>query len=264
MQILSRYLPRTDFSSYEDFLAGYRVEVPEGFNFAFDVVDQRAALTPDARALVWCDAAGREASFTYAQVKAWSDRAANVFAAAGVGKGDAVMLVLKRRFEFWFALLGLHKLGAVAIPATHLLREKDIVYRVEAAGVRMIVSVNDPDLIAGIEAAAARTPGLRAKALVGGAREGWLNFGAALERAPTAFARPGGEAAAGGRDPMLIYFTSGTTGLPKMVLHDFTYPLGHLLTARFWQNVAAAASISRTSSASSTLTIIRTSAARIR
>jgi acetyl-CoA synthetase len=236
--LLSRFLARTEFASYEEFFAQYRVDVPEGFNFAYDVVDELAARSPEARALVWCDPAGREASFTFAEVKAWSDRAANLFAAAGVGKGDAVMLVLKRRVEFWFALLGLHKLGAVAIPATHLLRAKDIVYRVDAADVRMIVSVDEPEIVAQIEAATVHTPGLRAKALVGGRRDGWLDFRRALERAPAAFARPAGTAAAGGADPMLIYFTSGTTGLPKMVLHDFTYPLGHLLTARYWQNLS--------------------------
>jgi acetyl-CoA synthetase len=235
--LLSRYLPRAEFASYEDFLANFRVEVPAGFNFAYDVVDERAALTPDERALVWCDAAGREASFSFAELKAWSDRAANVFAAAGVRKGDAVMLVLKRRFEFWFALLGLHKLGAVTIPATHLLRVKDFVYRVQAAEVRMILGVGEPGLLAQIDEAAAQCPGLRVKALVGGAREGWLDFNEALGRAPSGFPRPTGAAAAGGGDPMLIYFTSGTTGPPKMVLHDFTYPLGHIVTARYWQNV---------------------------
>jgi acetyl-CoA synthetase len=238
VEILSRYLPRTGFDSYEEFFAGCRIVAPEGFNFAYDVVDERAARTPGAAALVWCDGAGREATFSFADLRAWSDRAANVFAAAGVAKGDAVLLLLKRRYEFWFALLGLHKLGAVAIPATHQLRAKDIAYRVEAAGVRMIVSVGDPELLGQVDAAAAHCPGLRTKALVGGARAGWLDFGAALERAPAAFARPTGGAAAGGGDPMLVYFTSGTTGLPKMVLHDFTYPLGHLVTARFWQNLS--------------------------
>ena len=237
--MLSRYLPRADFVSYEDFLENYRVAVPAGFNFAFDVVDEIAARDPQRRALVWCDAAGRKASFTFAEVKAWSDRAANVFAAAGVHKGDAVLLVLKRRYEFWFALLGLHKLGAVAVPATHLLREKDIAYRVERAEVRLILSVGEPELQNQIDAAAARCPGLRTRAFIGGGapRDGWLDFSAALERAPAAFPPPAGAAAAGGSDPMLLYFTSGTTGLPKMVLHDFTYPLGHLLTARFWQNL---------------------------
>ncbi|HEY6000457.1 MAG TPA: AMP-binding protein [bacterium] len=180
MEILSRFLPRAEFSSYDDFFSNFRVEVPAGFNFAFDVVDERAARTPQAPALVWCDPDGREAAFTFADVKAWSDRAANVFAAAGVKKGDAVMLVLKRRYEYWFALLGLHKLGAVAIPATHLLREKDIVYRVRAAKIGAIVSVGEPGLLAHVDAAAAQCPELRVKAHVGGgARPGWLDFSAA-------------------------------------------------------------------------------------
>jgi acetyl-CoA synthetase len=238
VEILARFLPRAEFASCDDFRENFRAEVPAGFNFAYDVLDARAARTPDAPALVWCNPEGREAAFTFAEVRAWSERAANVFAAAGVRKGDAVMLVLKRRYEYWFALLGLHKLGAVAIPATHLLREKDIVYRVRAADVRVILSVGEPGILAQIDAAAAQCPGLRVKAHVaGGARAGWLDFSAAMESAPAAFPRPAGDAAAGGADHMLIYFTSGTTGLPKMVLHDFTYPLGHILTARYWQNL---------------------------
>ena len=235
--MLEKYLSRLEFSSYEDFIENFKITVPERFNFAWDVMDELAAKTPDAPALVWCDEKGAEATFTYAQLKVWSDRTANFFAAAGIGKGDPVMLILKRRYEFWFAILALHKLGAIAIPATHLLTTKDIVYRDKAADVKMIVSVGDPVVQAHVEEAQVQSPTLVVKATLGGAREGWLDFTAGVEKASANFTRPTGDADARNTDIMLLYFTSGTTGMPKMVMHDFTYPLGHILTAKYWQNV---------------------------
>ncbi|MDA8426138.1 MAG: AMP-binding protein [Treponema sp.] len=235
--MLEKYLPRLDYTSYEDFVEGFRVSVPESFNFAYDVMDDLARRKPGERALVWCDEKGAEATFTYAQLKTWSDKTANFFAAAGIGKGDPVMLVLKRRYEFWFCILALHKLGAVAIPATHLLTTKDIVYRNKAADIKMIVTVADTEVQARVDEAQAASPGLKAKACLGGARSGWLDFTAGVEKASEAFLRPTGEKASRNGDIMLLYFTSGTTGMPKMVLHDFTYPLGHILTAKYWQNV---------------------------
>jgi acetyl-CoA synthetase len=166
-----------------------------------------------------------------------SDKTANFFAAAGIGKGDPVMLILKRRFEFWFAILALHKLGAIAIPATHLLTTKDIVYRNKAADIKMIVSVDDADVLRRVDEAQSQTPSLVVKASLGGPREGWLQFTAEVERASEKFSRPSGERAAKSSDIMLLYFTSGTTGMPKMVMHDFTYPLGHIITAKYWQDV---------------------------
>jgi acetyl-CoA synthetase len=235
--MLEKYLSRQDYSSYEDFIEGFRINVPERFNFAYDVMDVLAKETPDARALVWCDEKGAEATFTYAQLKLMSDKTANFFAAAGIGKGDPVMLILKRRYEFWFAILALHKLGAIAIPATHLLTTKDIVYRDKAADIKMVVSVGDPVVQAHVEEAQAQSPTLVVKATLGGARAGWLDFTAGVEKASSAFARPAGDADAKNSDIMLLYFTSGTTGMPKMVMHDFTYPLGHILTAKYWQDV---------------------------
>ncbi len=235
--MLEKYLPRLDYTSYEDFVEGFHVSVPESFNFAYDVMDDLARRKPGERALVWCDEKGAEATFTYAQLKTWSDKTANFFAAAGIGKGDPVMLVLKRRYEFWFCILALHKLGAVAIPATHLLTTKDIVYRNKAADIKMIVTVADTEVQARVDEAQAASPGLKAKACLGGARSGWLDFTAGVEKASEAFLRPTGEKASRNGDIMLLYFTSGTTGMPKMVLHDFTYPLGHILTAKYWQNV---------------------------
>jgi acetyl-CoA synthetase len=235
--MLERYLPRTEYSSYEDFIENFRVDAPADFNFAYDVMDVLAKERPDAPALVWCDERGAEATFTYAQLKRMSDKTANFFAAAGIGKGDPVMLILKRRFEFWFAILALHKLGAIAIPATHLLTTKDIVYRNKAADIKMIVSVDDADVLRRVDEAQSQTPSLVVKASLGGPREGWLQFTAEVERASEKFSRPSGERAAKSSDIMLLYFTSGTTGMPKMVMHDFTYPLGHIITAKYWQDV---------------------------
>jgi acetyl-CoA synthetase len=149
------------------------------------------------------------------------------------------MLVLKRRYEYWFAVIALHKLGAVAIPATHQLTRKDYVYRIRAAGIRMIVTVGDEQVRRHVEAAAAET-GLAFRAMTGGhPPEGWLDFTAGVASASETLTRPTGDQTARPEDPMLIYFTSGTTGMPKMVLHNFLYPLGHILTARYWQHCRA-------------------------
>jgi len=234
--LLDRYAPGT-FSSYAEFRDHFRILVPDDFNFSYDVVDELAALKPDQPALVWCDATGRQASFTFAQLKHWSDKAANAFKAAGIGKGDPVMLILKRRYEYWFCILALHKLGAVGIPATHLLTAKDIIYRNNAASVKMIVAVNEPAVVAAIDQARAGSTTLEKTALVGGGAPGFLDFSAELEAASPAFTRPAGADASRNSDIMLLYFTSGTTGYPKMVQHNFTYPLGHILTAKHWQQV---------------------------
>ncbi|NTV91622.1 MAG: AMP-binding protein, partial [Clostridiales bacterium] len=235
--MLSNYVPRLDFKSYEDFYQNFTIKVPENFNFSYDVVDKIAAETPDKLAMVWCDDNGGEEFFTFAQMKYYSDKAANFFKSKGIKKGDPVMLILKRRYEFWFCHLALHKLGAVSIPATHLLTKKDIVYRCNAADIKMIVSVADAEVIQHINDAEADSPSLKMKAIVAGAAEGWIDFEAGLKAASSEFARPVGAEASANTDIMLLYFTSGTTGMPKMVQHNFTYPLGHILTAKFWQNV---------------------------
>jgi acetyl-CoA synthetase len=241
--MLERYLPRTQFSSYEDFRDNFDIKVPESFNFGFDVVDEWAKKEPERVALVWCDDEGREESYTYARLKEQSDRAASFFKSAGIRKGDPVMLILRRRHEFWTAILGLHKLGAVAIPATHLLTVKDIVYRDNAADIRMIVAIADPEIMARVDEAQAKSPSLAVKAFVpagSGASAPppsaeWIDFPAAVAAASPAFSRPAGAEATANSDRFLLYFTSGTTGMPKMVAHDFAYPLAHLITAAFWQ-----------------------------
>jgi acetyl-CoA synthetase len=237
-----RFLSQGEFKSYEDFYERFSLSIPENFNFAYDVIDQLAVERGGERALVWCDERGAEAEFTYSDMKRLSDKAASVFNAAGIGRGDPVMLILKRRHEYWPILLALHKIGAVAIPATHLLTVKDIVYRCGMADIAGIVCVDDEEVIRKVDEADAtlETP-LRVKAFVRSvhtrgeiaAFPAWADFNALASAASGAFVRPAQE----NPDIMLLYFTSGTTGMPKMVRHDFTYPLGHILTAKYWQCV---------------------------
>jgi len=226
-----------EFSSYEDFVENYKVNIPENFNYAFDVVDELATTNPAQLALVWCDAQGNHRNFTFGEIRRYSNRVANYLKSLGLKKGDPVMLILKRRYEFWFCLLALHKIGAIAVPATHLLTAKDIVYRNKAADIKMIISVAEDEVIKHIEAAEQESPSLKFKALVEGEREGWLSLEQGMENAEEDLVRPTAEEGTTNQDISLLYFTSGTTGYPKMVRHNFTYPLGHIVTAKYWQNV---------------------------
>jgi acetyl-CoA synthetase len=247
VSMIERFTTRHTFSSYEDFYANYAPVTPDNFNFAYDVLDALATEKPDAPALVWCDEKGAEASFSYAEMKRLSNQAACVFRAAGIGKGDPVMLILKRRWEYWAVLLGLHRIGAVAIPATHLLTAKDIAYRCAAADIVGIVCVDEQVMLSVDEAEAKlRKEGastLRYKAFVRSVHsapdmplgEGWVDFKALMQAAPIAFEKPASLNTSS--DRMLLYFTSGTTGMPKMVSHNFAYPLGHIVTAKYWQQV---------------------------
>ncbi len=235
--LLKRYMPRVDFESYEDFRDNYKISVPEDFNFGYDVVDAWAKEEPEKRALVWCNEDGEERVFTFRDISRLSNRAANFFSAHGVKKGSVVMLILRRRWEYWVCATALHKLGAVLIPGSLQLTKKDIAYRGNAAHIHGIVCVNDPFVIAQVEAAESEIASLKMKALVPEGREGWLDFHKELSKYPEEFPRPAGENAARWDDIMLVYFTSGTTGMPKMVQHNFAHPLGHVTTARYWQCV---------------------------
>ena len=237
MDLLNKFLPRVDFDSYEDFYENYQINIPKNFNFAFDVSDAIADSDPDKIAMVWCDDKGAEATFTFGEMKKSSNKAANFFHKIGIKKGDAVMLVLKRRYEFWFCLLALHKIGAIAIPATHLLTKKDIAYRNNAADIKMIVSVAEDEVARHIDEALEHSPKLELRVSVGGSYEGWLDFDKEIELQSEEFSRPTGEDGTKNDDISLLYFTSGTTGMPKMVQHNFTYPLGHITTAKYWHNV---------------------------
>ncbi|HHW49581.1 MAG TPA: AMP-binding protein [Clostridiaceae bacterium] len=235
--MLDKFLPRKEFDSYEDFYKNFKINIPENFNFAFDVVDEIAEKEPDKVAIVWCNDKGEEAFFTFGQLKEYSNKAANFFKSIGIKKGDPVMLILKRRYEFWFCLLALHKIGAICIPATHLLTAKDIIYRNNAADIKMIVCVAEDEVIRHVEDSIPKSPTLKYKALIGCNREGWYNLTEELEKASGIFNRPTGPDATCNNDISLLYFTSGTTGMPKMVQHNFVYPLGHIVTAKYWHEV---------------------------
>ncbi len=207
------------------------------FNFAFDCVDAIAAKYPDKLAMLHLDRNKTERRFTFEDMSRASSRAANYFKALGIRRGDRVMLVLKRHYQFWFAILGLHKLGAIAIPATNQLQAHDFSYRFNAAGISAILCTADGDAAHQVELAEAESPTLTTKILVGGSREGWHDFDqeytmyrSKFDRAPDA---PCGE------DLMLMFFTSGTTGYPKIAAHNYKYALGHYITAKYWHCVHA-------------------------
>lgn len=235
--LLERFLPRIEFDSYEDFKENYRVNVPEDFNFGFDVVDAWAAAEPEKKALVWCDEGDEDRTFTFTDIMKLSNRAANFFKARGVKKGSVVMLILRRRWEYWVCATALHKIGAVLIPGSLQLTKKDIAYRGQSADIHTIVCVNDDFVIRQVEEAAADVPSLQNKVIVAERRDGWLDFNEEIEKYSDIFPRPTGEDATRWDDVMLVYFTSGTTGMPKMVQHNFSYPLGHIVTAKYWQCV---------------------------
>ncbi|NDW09274.1 AMP-binding protein [Dysgonomonas sp. 520] len=233
--MLERFLKQTTYTSTNDFKENFKIDVPENFNFAYDVVDEWAKTDPDKIALLWTNEHGEHINFTFSDIKKQSDKAASYFMSLGIGKGDKVMLILKRRYEFWFAILGLHKIGAIAIPATHLLTKKDIIYRNNAADIKAIVVADEKLIQQHVDEAMADSPSIKHRIACGkNIPEGWDSFDQGLENAMP-FVRP--ENVNTNEDIMLLYFTSGTTGEPKMVIHNYTYPLGHIVTAKFWHNL---------------------------
>lgn len=237
MNLLNRFLERTEFESYEDFYKNYKLKYDEDFNFGFDVVDEYARICPTKKALVWCDDEGREKIINYGELSKYTNKTANYFKSLGIKKGDMVMLILKRHYEFWYSIIALHKLGAVTIPATHLLTKKDVVYRCNSAKIKMIVCADDDVVTKHIEDSLPETPTVKAIVVDRGEKEGWHSFEKGVEEASDVFERPDGDQKTTINDNMLLYFTSGTTGNPKMVCHNFAYPLGHIPTAAYWHNV---------------------------
>lgn len=227
-----------DFTDYEDFKKNCKLKTKQDFNFAYDIVDRYASDFPGKRALVWINDEGEEKTFTFDDISRESKRAAYWLVSKGIKKGDTVMLVLRRRYEWWILMPALHRIGAIVIPATDQLLQSDIEYRTNAADVKMIISYDNPIIQGEIEKSMPNSKTVQYLVTVGKEkRDGWINFHEEYEKAPAEFPRPVGEAATHNKDPMLLYFTSGTSGYPKMVLQDYDYPIGHIMTAKYWHGV---------------------------
>ncbi|MCI7035653.1 MAG: AMP-binding protein, partial [Spirochaetia bacterium] len=226
-----------DFKDYDDLKANCRFKTPENFNFAYDIVDRYTITEPGKRAMVWIDDNGEEKTFTFEDISRESKRVAYYFTTLGIKKGDAVMLMLRRRYEWWWIMMALHRIGAIAVPATTQLLEHDIEYRNNAAEIKMIVACDMPELQLEVEKAMAKSPSVKMLMTVGQKRDGWIDFHEEVAKYAPEFPRPVGDNATHNEDPMLLYFTSGTSGYPKMVLHNFLYPIGHIVTAKYWHGV---------------------------
>lgn len=233
--MIERFLKQTSFTSQEDYINNLEFIIPDHFNFAYDVMDLWAEEKPDKLALLWTNDEGECIRFSFRDIKEQSDRAAAYLMSLGIGKGDMVMLILKRRYEFWLAMLALHKIGAVAIPATHMLTTHDIVYRNNRAGVKAIICAGEDYIMQQVIGSKAESPTLETLVSIGPKQaDGFHDWHKEWNDAP-AFVRPEKNE---NDDTMLMYFTSGTSGEPKMVAHDFLYALGHLTTGVFWHNLS--------------------------
>ena len=240
-KMIERYLTQTQFSSEEDFREHLHFIVPDTFNFAYDVMDEWAKEAPDKLALLWTSERGEEVKTTFAGFKEQTDRTAAYFLSLGISRGDKVMLILKRHYQWWLAMMALCKIGAVAIPATHMLTKKDIVYRNRRASVKAIICVNDEYVTTQVRQSVPESPTVEVLVAVNSmvqrdspVPEGFHDWHKEWPEAP-AFVRP--EEVNTNGDTMLMYFTSGTSGEPKMVAHDYLYALGHLVTGVFWHNL---------------------------
>lgn len=235
MNLVSRYLERTEFKDYEDYHANLRYKPVEKFNFAYDVVDEYARLCPDKKAIVWCNNHGEERIITFGELSSLSNRLANMLRAKGLKKGDFVMTMLNRRYEYYLVNVACCKLGVVLIPATYLLTVKDIAYRCNNADVKALFAINEDEVIDYINEAEPKCATLRYKFTIG-EREGYIDMDTEMMKYSDVLELTDEERPAL-HDTMMVYFTSGTTGQPKMVMHDFKYPLGHIMTAYYWQAV---------------------------
>ena len=236
--MIERFLKQTKFTSVEDYNKNLEFIIPENFNFAYDVMDAWAEEAPEKLALLWTNDQGEEIRATYAQLKEQSDQAASYLQSLGIGKGDPVMLILKRRYEWWVVMLALCKIGAIVIPATHMLTKKDIIYRNTRASVKAIICVDDAYVTGQIQLAMSESPTVKQYITITDhgkpIPEGFRDWQAEWKQAPK-FVRPA--FVNNNEDTMIMYFTSGTSGEPKMVAHDYLYAMGHLSTGVFWHNL---------------------------
>ena len=234
--MVERFLKQTHFTSVEDYNKNLEFIIPENFNFAYDVVDAWAEEQPDKLALLWTNDQGKERRFTFGEMKELTDKAAAYFLSIGIRKGDMVMIILKRHYEFWLTMMGLSKIGAIAIPATHMLTTHDIVYRNNRAGVKAIICVGEAYVLKQVAGSKAESPTLETLVSIGPiVPEGFHDWHKEWDLAPK-FQRP--EHVNTNDDTLLIYFSSGTSGEPKMAAHDHLYALGHLSTGVFWHNLS--------------------------
>ena len=230
---------RDGFTSYEDVMKNFKINYPDDFNFAYDVLDELAKTQPDNLCMMWISNEGEEKAISFYEMSKYSNKAANYFKSLGIKKGDFVMLVLKRSYLFWYCMMGLHKIGAVAVQAAHLLTKDDYIYRCNAGNIKMAVITGDNNCTEAFDGGESEYKTVEIKAVTkhkqaGG---GWLDFESGLENASDIWERPTGEENTKATDMMIMSFSSGTTGYPKMVAHDFTYPLGHIGTGVFWHRV---------------------------
>ncbi len=225
-----RYI--TEKFDEQGLLENLEIVCPDDFNFGYDIVDDIAINDPQRRALVWQHENGEEHTFTFADIKRMSDKTCNYLASKGIGKGDFVMLVLKHSYQFWYISVALHKMGAVAVPATYMLKPHDIEYRIEAAGIKAAIVTMETDVAKSFDETS-NVDKLACKFIVGGKRDGWCDFDTEVETFPETWERVPTKKT----DRFLMYFTSGTSGNPKMAVHDHSYPLGHILLAKHWHQV---------------------------
>ncbi len=238
MPLYEKYVGRSrdSFSSLEDLYKNYKITCDDDFNFAYDVLDYLGSKKPDKLCMVWVGNDEEERRFTFSDMVRYSNKTANFFKSLGIKKGDYVLLVLKRSYLFWYCMMALHKIGAIPIPATHLLTAKDYVYRCNAGGIKMAVITGDNECTRHFDEALPECGTIELKLVSKhkDAGEGWIDLEAGIEAASDVWVRPTGDEATKKDDTMLMLFSSGTTGYPKMVAQDFTYALGHILTGVFW------------------------------